>query len=66
MEFPLVARCYVLARRLLTACATAKDNPEATMNTLYYHVIGLILLYPWALVGFTLLGYCRRRWALPA
>ena len=36
------------------------------MTTLYYPVIGLILLFPWALVGLTLLRSCGRRWTRPA
>jgi hypothetical protein len=31
------------------------------MGTAYYPVIGFILLFPWAPVGLTLLGSCRRR-----
>jgi hypothetical protein len=33
------------------------------MEGLYYKVIGLILLAPWSLLGLTLAGYLRSRWA---
>jgi hypothetical protein len=36
------------------------------MDTVSYQVIGLILLFPWGLVGLTFLGSCRRRRTRPA
>jgi hypothetical protein len=32
------------------------------MDALYYKAIGAILLFPWSLVGLTVVGYLRGRW----
>jgi hypothetical protein len=66
MGSPGMTRGCALARRLLASGATAQGTPEAAVDTLYYQVIGLILLFPWALVGLTLLGSCRHRRRRPA
>ena len=47
-------------------CSGADGNAgatEAAMDTLslYYKVIGFILLMPWTLLGLTLVGYLRSR-----
>jgi hypothetical protein len=33
------------------------------MDSPYYTIVGLILLTPWTLLGLTLAGYLRGRWA---
>ena len=33
------------------------------MDSIYYKLIALVLLFPWALFGLTLVGYLRARWS---
>ena len=32
------------------------------MDSIYYKLIAVVLLFPWALFGLTLVGYLRARW----
>ncbi len=33
------------------------------MDSLYYKVVGLILLFPWSVLALTVVGHFRTRWA---
>ncbi len=33
------------------------------MDTIYYKVIALILLFPWSILALTVFGHVRARWA---
>lgn len=33
------------------------------MDTLYYKVVGAILLFPWSILALTVAGHLRARWA---
>jgi hypothetical protein len=52
-----------LARRLLMPQEHIPRAKEAAMDSLYYKVIGFILMVPWTLLGLTVAGYLRSRLA---
>ena len=33
------------------------------MESIYYKVIGFILLFPWSILGLTVVGHLHARWA---
>ena len=41
----------------------AGEKRRAAVESVYYKVIGFVLLFPWFTVGLMFLGYFRGRWA---
>jgi hypothetical protein len=33
------------------------------VDTVYYKVVGVILLFPWSILALTVVGHLRARWA---